>query len=605
MLRDADVSARHFEIIIDGGEWRAQTYSPEQRIVIDRRWAHPKTGKKGALIYAGGTEILLFPGDLDEAAVQGEIEHRANDDVSVRDAPDSEERTVRGPPTAVPKPTTIRVLNRPSYADEVAGARATNIEDDAIDLGMLPTLAGDQVPPELAEVAASIRARSDDPLVAPSVRQPPDDEGQTVDIDFAGGAAQFDPAETATASGGPNVWEQASPRRPKRVPSLPPELVAEPESRMAPMPGAERSVFASVADSQAWEGGTVPTKRPTNAWGDPSPEAFDPSRALPPPRKTPAVRSTPPGPRSTPPGGRSTNAWGDASPRSSRQFKALSEEEVRHHASTPPRAGGRSAREMERQPEEGTNGSPSPIMSLGRQLTSRDLMALAHDPALTIVREPDGDYATSIRLLGTRLEELVRTFGYRAYMLTSAEPLTGKTTAACNLALALAEDPVRRIALIEANFRHPRLGDILDSTRAQGLIGVLSGQIDVSEAIIKIADRNLIIFPSGGRHPNPAELLASPRFKTLLAELADTVDVAIIDAPSVKPFADTNLLLPLVDAALLVVLEGATKGVAISQAIEQLGADRVLGALFNRVDKKLLEVLASSRDERVESGKGR
>jgi len=574
VLRDGDVSAQHFEIVVDGADWRAQTYSPEQRIVIDRRWAHPRSGKKGALIYAGGTEILVFPGDLDDAAVQGEIQLRAHDDIDPSETEASAERTVAGAPNPLSSQPAMVVVERRALLDqEEERLRAAQIEDDETDLAMLPTLAGDQAPEDIMRMAAETLARHSVP--APSTLRPSQEPTAK-------------PRESEAPRG--NAWERASKRNRRHAPSLPPELVAEPESKMAPMPGAERSVFGSVEDSSAWrdERESQPVKR--NAWGDPEPD-FDPRRALPAPgdpRPKPTESSSP------------VNAWGDPAERQSRKFPALSQEEVHAHASR----ASNPHMQARRSTAPGKNGH-GPLVGVGNQLSSRDLIAMSADPALAIVREPDGDYATSIRLLGTRLEELVRTFGYRAYMLTSAEPLTGKTTAAINLALALAEDPVRRIALIEANFRHPRIGDILHAGQSQGLIGVLSGQSDVGDAIIKVEDRNLIIFPSGGRHPNPAELLASPRFKTLLNELAETVDVAIIDAPSVKPFADTNLLLPLVDAALMVVLEGATKVTAVSSAVEQLGPDRVLGALYNKVDTETLKLLAGSRDERMDPAKAR
>jgi capsular exopolysaccharide synthesis family protein len=194
---------------------------------------------------------------------------------------------------------------------------------------------------------------------------------------------------------------------------------------------------------------------------------------------------------------------------------------------------------------------------------------------------------------------MIRTFGYRAYMISSPEPLTGKTTAAVNLAFALAEDPNRRVALIEANFRYPRISAILGTPEDRGLVGVLKGQLSVVEAIVRIADRNLVIFPSGGRHANPNELLASPRFKTLIQELADTVDVAIIDAPSVKPFADANLLLPLVDGVLLTVLDSSTHAQWVDQVVDQLGRERVLGAIYNQLARPAVKSLELERRERM------
>lgn len=249
------------------------------------------------------------------------------------------------------------------------------------------------------------------------------------------------------------------------------------------------------------------------------------------------------------------------------------------------------------------NGRPlqrrAPLARYGRVLSLSELSRRSNDPALALIRDPDGEFATAIRLLGTKLEEIMRTLGYRTYLLTSADPLAGKTTTACNLAFALAEDTHRRVALIEANFRNPRIGAIVGTPEEQGLLRLLDGRADVSETIAKVSDRNLVIFPSGGTHPNPAELLASARFKTLISEIAGTIDVAIIDAPAVAPFADANLLLPLLDGAILVVAEGRTAVTAVSSAGAQLGGSRVLGAVYNRIPKPVADRLNGELKRRM------
>lgn len=337
------------------------------------------------------------------------------------------------------------------------------------------------------------------------------------------------------------------------------------------MPGSDRSVVARPSDDNAWSGSAnrslVPA-RPSNAWGDrPQPSAAPPPRA----RQTNAWGDSASALEPVAAAPQPRNAWGDVDPAPNSELAA----------SDPPSGGA--------------------ISRVGLSKTADELRARGTDPALQLLREPDGDYATAMRLFGARIEELIRTFGYRAYLISSPEPLAGKTTCAVNLAFAMAEDPVRRVALIEADFRYPRIGDILGVPADQGLLSVLAGQMDVSDAIVKVADRNLIVFPAGGRHRNPAELLASPRFKTLMGELAETVDVAIVDAPSVRPFADTNLLLPLVDASFLVALGGVSTSGAMEQAMSQLGRERVVGAVYNSVSKAMLKSLKGDIKLRMSS----
>lgn len=562
VLHDSDVDPHHFSIVIDESGWRAQTASAKHQIVIDRRWSHPDSGRRGALIYAGGTEILLFPGELDDPTIHAEIQLRATADVTIPETAESGEVTRIA---SHPRSFDRDMHSLPPPAAESGDSTAPTIqlprvkgggEIDRVTLASLPTIAGAQIPREIQEAAQ--RGMRPEPTPRPVVQGP-----------------ISDPAE---ASRQRSAWDRAiQPRNSVPPPAMKrpdsaPEVLAEPESKVRPVPS--QAVLSSADGGGAWSPPTPARalvrvddrKAGRNAWGDPRPSA-------------PAS------------GGR--NAWGDA--------------QERPMSGTPPSvpvagrawgdATGRSSRPA----------PPNPLVSQGRPSLAPGLEVAAHalalntgEPGLELLHNPDGNFATAIRVFGTRLLDLARTYGYRAYMLTSAEPLTGKTTLATNLALALAEDPKRRVALIEANFRYPRLAQILGAPESHGLLGVLEGRMQVTEAILRFPDRNLVVFPSGGRHPHPGEVLASPRFKTLMAELASTVDVAIIDAPSVKPFADANLLLPLVDGALLVVLERSTKSAWIDQSLGQLGRERVLGALYNRLEKDSLKLLAKERRERLE-----
>jgi Mrp family chromosome partitioning ATPase len=57
---------------------------------------------------------------------------------------------------------------------------------------------------------------------------------------------------------------------------------------------------------------------------------------------------------------------------------------------------------------------------------------------------------------------------------------------------------------------------------------------------------------------------------SLLAEVRSTFDFAVIDCPPVLGLADCLAVLPLVDAVLLVVKAGRTRGGAIIEAVDQL-----------------------------------
>ncbi len=356
------------------------------------------------------------------------------------------------------------------------------------------------------------------------------------------------------------------------------------------IPVIEPDAASSVRARNAWGDrppSAVSAEAPTptkNAWGD-QPKADE--------RAMVHVPASP------------ANAWGDA-PKSSRGAISVPPEiprsawdsaRVAKPATEPP--GPRESFDRASARSSGTRAS-DPREGLPRlEIAPEALISGRRDPALRVLTEPDGPYATQVRLLGARLAELFRSFGYRAFMMTSPEPLTGKTTIALNLALALAEDPKRRVALVETNFRFPRLAEILGLPPDRGLIGVLEGRLELLDVTARLKDRNLVVLPAGGRHAHPGEILTSPRLKALLRDLLNTVDIAILDAPSVKPTADTNLVSGLVDGALMVALDGVTTTRLTDLAIQQLGREHVLGGLYNHAPPEISRQLRAERKLRI------
>lgn len=603
VLRDPHIASRHFLVLIDAGRWRIHTLSPDNRITVDRRWSHPRSGRRGALILAADCELLLFPGTLEDDVVEDQIKLR-------------ETGTFPLPGDEADLVTSVHAQPVEFQNDEPKS------EQDLIELSQMATIAGDRPPEDLRELARS-RLRGERAPVAPSVRQEPSldnvqvetirptntHEERTIGVRWENGrpvAEPFDQRPPKRAS----AWDRA-----KKVddrsggrPAIP-EVLAEPESQMREMPGAAKSSMSARPDfangagpsqparvisfdpgaakrGNAWgdgpgqSGASTPEARRNdkNAWGDPSSRALVEQEPSAKPRNAWGDTITPESGavRTPPPQARRGNAWGD-----SRRAPA---------SSNGPASNG---------PRRSIQKKSDHAVSAGVRRTIQEISRGAGaDPAMQILRQPDGNFATSTRLLATRIEEYAKNLGYRAYIMTSPEPLTGKTTAAMNLAFALAEDTHRRVALMEADFRFPRFAELLGVDERQGVLGVVEGRADLANSVVKIADRNLVILPAGGRHPHPGEVLSSPRFKTLIAELVNTVDIAILDAPSVTPFADTNLLLPLVDAAFLVVANGITKSARLSQASTQLGQNRILGALYNHLPKKRLKSLAKERKER-------
>jgi polysaccharide biosynthesis transport protein len=207
--------------------------------------------------------------------------------------------------------------------------------------------------------------------------------------------------------------------------------------------------------------------------------------------------------------------------------------------------------------------------------------------ALSVAREPDSPVAESYRNLRTSILLSTAPRPPQAILITSTQPLEGKTSTSLNLALALAQRNTRTL-IIDADLRKQGVGAALAVRGgAAGLSGVLTGAQPLDEAL-QPADGmpGLWALPAGPRPPNPAELLSSPAMEALLAELRRRFDYLVLDSPPLLPVTDATALSAFVDGVVLVVECGVTDRGALARAhrmLENAGA-RILGTVLNKIE---------------------
>ena len=133
------------------------------------------------------------------------------------------------------------------------------------------------------------------------------------------------------------------------------------------------------------------------------------------------------------------------------------------------------------------------------------------------------DFKEYYRALRTSLVFTVRTLpdhASRIIAVTSAQPLEGKTTTACNLAMVLTLGGAR-VLLIDGDMRRPSVHTAFGLRNGLGLSNMLAGQTSLRQAIHQTEDSKLYIMPAGHVPPNPAELLASAEMVNLLHRLVN------------------------------------------------------------------------------------
>ena len=205
------------------------------------------------------------------------------------------------------------------------------------------------------------------------------------------------------------------------------------------------------------------------------------------------------------------------------------------------------------------------------------LLASAHVPH---------DFGESFRSVRTALISKYDPNGAKILVFTSAQPLEGKTTAAVNVAMALAFGGAR-VLVIDGDMRRPGLHRPLRLTNDRGLSQVLTGQARVRDVIQRTVDPNLLAITAGRTPPNPSELLTSERMKTLLTNLVHgPFDWIIIDTPPVLAVTDAVVVAPLVSGVVFVVGAEMTRRRLAERALETVLSTRPkqVSILLNKVD---------------------
>ncbi len=230
--------------------------------------------------------------------------------------------------------------------------------------------------------------------------------------------------------------------------------------------------------------------------------------------------------------------------------------------------------------------------------TPEDITRKLHVPFLGLVPSVRGekqpilsgpvphDFGESYRALRTSLVFTSGGESTRVITVTSAQPLEGKTTTACNLAMVLAFGG-SRVLLVDADMRRPGVHKALKISNTVGLSHLLVGQARVREAIQRTSDPNFCVMTAGRTPPNPSELLSSERMRQLVANLKQgPFDWVVIDTPPVLAVTDAIILTPLVDGVTFVVGAEMTRRRLAERAVHMIMASRpkVVGAVLNRVN---------------------
>lgn len=235
--------------------------------------------------------------------------------------------------------------------------------------------------------------------------------------------------------------------------------------------------------------------------------------------------------------------------------------------------------------------------------TPDELQQLVNLPALGIIAripgeelserlvatlQPRSPISEAYRTLRTNLEFSAVDSGLHTLVITSSNPMEGKSTTAANLSIVMAQAG-KQVILVDADMRRPMIHTLFGSSNNYGLTtAIVQGNPSPMEYVQETDVPNLRIMTTGPIPPNPAEILGSQRTREVIEHLKEEADLVIFDSPPVLAVTDAAVLSTVVDGVLLVLEVGRTRRDVIfrsTDALRRVGA-QVLGVALNRVSSK-------------------
>ncbi len=185
------------------------------------------------------------------------------------------------------------------------------------------------------------------------------------------------------------------------------------------------------------------------------------------------------------------------------------------------------------------------------------------------------------RTLRSRLYHLRESMTLKRVLVTSALPKEGKSFTSANLAQVLVRQHGRRVLLIDADLRAPRLHRMLGTTAAPGLSEYLHGPSDEFSIMQRGPMENLFFIPSGNQISDAAEMVANGKLKMLLQRVEPLFDWIIIDSPPAVPVSDASVLAKACDGVVMVVRSNATPIDIARRAREEFPDQALVGVVLN------------------------
>lgn len=196
---------------------------------------------------------------------------------------------------------------------------------------------------------------------------------------------------------------------------------------------------------------------------------------------------------------------------------------------------------------------------------------------LAVYENPKSNVAESFRALRTNLQYMHKGSVGNVISIHSTNPGEGKSFSSINLATIIAMNS-KKVLLIGADLRKPRLHKIFNLSNEMGLSTYLIGNNSVDQVIQSTIIENLSVLPSGPIPPNPAEILGKSEMKILIDQVRSQFDYIIIDNAPTALVTDGHIVSHLSDLNIFILRYGISHKnqiEMINQHVDQKTFDNV------------------------------
>lgn len=177
-------------------------------------------------------------------------------------------------------------------------------------------------------------------------------------------------------------------------------------------------------------------------------------------------------------------------------------------------------------------------------------------------------------------------------MVTSALQGDGKTFSSLNLAMSIAMEKDKTVLFVDSDVLKATAGSILGVQEGTpGLTDLLGDdQMDPRDVILHTNIDNLRVLPAGTPDPQATELLASEKMRDLMYELSARYHdrVIVFDSPPLLLTTEASVLASFMGQIVFVTAADITPQHAVTEALEHIGEDKMVGVMLNRASRRRL-----------------